>query len=187
MNSQNKVFSERLKSLLKKKNMTQTELSEKTGISQGAISQYLMGAYEPKIENIKIISEKLNTNIGYLLGVNDFIESKPGNQVIIKLLDLTKKNKLNWKNGPYGEYGYYVTIGEYSIRLNRIFDPIFTKGLISIEIKKYNQEFETLGTCEVDSVEPLSELFQLVELSNSVNSDILNILSHLDKLDENED
>lgn len=45
MNPQNKAFSDRLKTLLKKKNMTQTDLSEKTGISQGAISQYLLPFY----------------------------------------------------------------------------------------------------------------------------------------------
>lgn len=37
--------------LLKKKNLTQNELAKITGISKGAISCYISGKYQPKLQN----------------------------------------------------------------------------------------------------------------------------------------
>lgn len=186
MNSQNKVFSERLKSLLKKKNMTQTELSEKTGISQGAISQYLMGAYEPKIENLRIIADKLDTNIGYLLGINDFSEINPSLKVLNRLLDLTINNKINWNTR--GEDDYYVTLGNQQISIGKQFRGLQNgEYVISMYLEKNNGDEEELLTCVVNTGDPLEELFDIVTMSNSVNADILDILDKLDELDKEED
>ena len=44
------------------KNMTQSELCEKTGIPKSAMSQYVSGAFTPKQERTYLIAKALNVN-----------------------------------------------------------------------------------------------------------------------------
>ena len=104
MSDKKSIFSERLKNLLNEKKNSQSQFSEMTGISQGAISQYLMGTYEPKTEKLKIIAEKLNVTPYYLLGVNDYKNLNPINDLLTLLISRTKDNTLEWyeeTNDPY--------------------------------------------------------------------------------------
>lgn len=55
-------FASRLKQAMELRNMKQSELVEKTGITKGAISQYLKGKYEPKQNNVYKIAKALNVN-----------------------------------------------------------------------------------------------------------------------------
>ena len=48
--------------------MKQIELVEKTGITKGAISQYLKGEYEPKQNNVYKIAKALRVNPVWLMG-----------------------------------------------------------------------------------------------------------------------
>lgn len=61
-------FPERLKEALKRRGMSQKELSERTGISRAAISQYISGIILPRHDRLKIISEKLCVSESWLLG-----------------------------------------------------------------------------------------------------------------------
>lgn len=67
-------FAIRLKKALEFRKMTQAELAEKTGITKGAISQYLKGEYEPKLLNISLIADALYINKAWLEGKSDTIE-----------------------------------------------------------------------------------------------------------------
>ena len=58
----------RLAFALAKRNIKQSELCKRTGIPKSAMSLYLSGAYEPKAERIRIISNALNINETWLLG-----------------------------------------------------------------------------------------------------------------------
>ena len=64
-------FNERLKQAMKLKNITQTELCEKTGIPKSAMSQYVSGAFTPKQERTYLIAKALNVNESWLLGFDD--------------------------------------------------------------------------------------------------------------------
>ena len=64
-------FNERLKQAMKLKNMTQSELCEKTGIPKSAMSQYVSGAFTPKQERTYLIAKALNVNESWLLGYDD--------------------------------------------------------------------------------------------------------------------
>ena len=61
-------IAERLKSALEIRNISQSELSRKTGIGKSSISTYLTGEYEPKQKNIYKMALALNVNEAWLMG-----------------------------------------------------------------------------------------------------------------------
>ena len=62
-------FGNRLRLALKVKRMTQQELSERTGITKGAISEYCNGKYLPKFENLSKICIALDIKMESLMGI----------------------------------------------------------------------------------------------------------------------
>lgn len=64
-------FSKRMRIALSKKNMSQSELCEKTGIKKSAMSQYYNGYIEPKQDKLYLIANALNVNEAWLLGYDD--------------------------------------------------------------------------------------------------------------------
>ncbi|AZK44800.1 helix-turn-helix domain-containing protein [Paenibacillus lentus] len=62
-------FAERLKSIMEEKNMSQTELSDLTGIGKSSISQYLSGKNEPNQKRIEKFADALNCSTAYLNGI----------------------------------------------------------------------------------------------------------------------
>lgn len=60
--------SERLAEAMKLRNMSASQLSEKTGISKSSISRYLSGDYDPGKENFFKIASVLNINPNWLAG-----------------------------------------------------------------------------------------------------------------------
>lgn len=64
----------RLKKALSIRNMTQSELSQKTKIPKSALSEYLKGLYDPKQDRLLILSEALNVDPVWLMGFDVPIE-----------------------------------------------------------------------------------------------------------------
>lgn len=62
------TFGERLKEALDKRNLSAAELSRRTGISEGMISQYKSGAYVAKQKKLELFSKALNVSIPWLMG-----------------------------------------------------------------------------------------------------------------------
>ena len=58
----------RIKEALKYRDMTQSELSSKTGISDSKISSYVSGRYEPRSDGIELIAKALRVNPAWLSG-----------------------------------------------------------------------------------------------------------------------
>ena len=69
-------FPKRFKKVIEQQNITQTELSKKTGITQSSISDWLNGKYSPKQDKIDILSRALNVSPAYLMGWNEEAEDK---------------------------------------------------------------------------------------------------------------
>lgn len=65
------MFSDILKSLRKRKGLSQTELAQKLGVSKSAVSMYEVGERMPDYEMLKTISAIFNVDINYLYGVPD--------------------------------------------------------------------------------------------------------------------
>lgn len=64
-------FINRLKSIMKERKITQTELAKRTGIRQSSISDWLNDRYEPKQDKVYIIAKALNVSPAWLLGYDD--------------------------------------------------------------------------------------------------------------------
>lgn len=60
--------SDRLKEIMKIRNLRQSDLVEKTGIGKSSISTYLSGEYQPKQDKIIKLSNVLNVNPSWLMG-----------------------------------------------------------------------------------------------------------------------
>lgn len=60
--------SQRLKYIIDEKNIKQAELSRATGISRGAISNYVLGRYAPKSEIMQKLADALNCSVYWLRG-----------------------------------------------------------------------------------------------------------------------
>ena len=61
-------FGVRLKAALKRKNMSQTKLSEISGINTSTISEYISGRYEPNRSRITEFANILDVNEVWLMG-----------------------------------------------------------------------------------------------------------------------
>lgn len=62
------TVSERLQKIMADKNVKQADLARKTGISRGAISNYVLGRYEPKSDIIGKLANALNCSATWLWG-----------------------------------------------------------------------------------------------------------------------
>ena len=61
-------FKNRFRTILDKKNISQSELSRITAISQSTISDWYRGSSEPKQDKLDLIAKALNINPVWLLG-----------------------------------------------------------------------------------------------------------------------
>lgn len=61
-------FRERLKQIMSEKNMSQSELSRRTGIGRNSISDYLSGKYEAKQDKVYELAKALNVSEAWLMG-----------------------------------------------------------------------------------------------------------------------
>ena len=64
-------FKDRLEEALSLRGMKPSELAKKTGIGEGAISQYRKGAYKASQRNLEKISKALDFSIPWLMGISD--------------------------------------------------------------------------------------------------------------------
>lgn len=65
-----KTTSERIKEGMEIRDLKQSDLVERTGISKGALSSYISGRYIPKQNNIYLIAKALNVNEAWLMGAD---------------------------------------------------------------------------------------------------------------------
>ena len=64
-------FSERLKELRKEHNLSQMDLSLKTGLSQSAIAKWELNKTEPTASALITLAKFFNESVDYLLGLID--------------------------------------------------------------------------------------------------------------------
>lgn len=73
---------ERLRTLMREKDITQAELSRLTGIRASSISDWLKGKYTPKQDKIALLADALHVTPAWLLGYGKEEDKKP------KVIDL---------------------------------------------------------------------------------------------------
>ncbi|MGJ3767963.1 helix-turn-helix domain-containing protein [Limosilactobacillus mucosae] len=64
-------FQSRLRQALSESNMTQSELSRRSGIGRNSISDYVKGKYKASQNNLGAMARALNVDEGWLMGVTD--------------------------------------------------------------------------------------------------------------------
>lgn len=83
-------FKDRLREALELRQMTAAELSRKSGVDKGSISNYLKGKFIPKQSSIFEMARALDVSPSYLLGFAVTIEGKA-----VADLDVTKLSEIN--------------------------------------------------------------------------------------------
>lgn len=83
-------FKERLREALELRQMTAAELSRRSGVDKGSISNYLKGKFIPKQSKVYDMARALDVSPSWLLGFAVTIEGKA-----VADLDVEKLSKLN--------------------------------------------------------------------------------------------
>ncbi|MCD8207936.1 MAG: helix-turn-helix domain-containing protein [Bacteroidales bacterium] len=73
----NEISSSRLKSAMENNKIRAQELSDKSGVSKGSISQYVHGTYVPSPSSSEKLGLVLNVNPQWLMGDNVSMEREP--------------------------------------------------------------------------------------------------------------
>ena len=68
----NIIVAERIGELMKERNLNQVKLSKEIGISQVAISTWLLKKKEPSIRSLWLLADYFDVDIDYLVGRKDY-------------------------------------------------------------------------------------------------------------------
>ena len=108
------TFAENLRKAMTDKEMTQAELSKRTGISKSFISQYLSGKFRPRDDKLTLLAQALGTTKGTLLGYeNPNVTKVAGtdNLIIVPVFSADEPDS-QWGEAYItaepGEYVFYV-------------------------------------------------------------------------------
>lgn len=92
------TFADRLNKALQLRNMTASELSKRSGVNEGAISQYRAGAYKASQSNLDKLSKILNVQIPWLMGcdvpMQPYIETGFNYENVSNILPIPKMKKV---------------------------------------------------------------------------------------------
>lgn len=172
-----KTTAERIKEGLALRNMKQSELVEKTGISKSSISTYIKGSYEPKQRNVYKIAKALGVNEAWLMGYDVTYERKSNWDLSAELdqLQTDVDIKLARILEIIENAGYtYDTNEEFNELV--IDGPSFSKNfdisdLIS-SFEKLNKEKLMADALLFDQTENFSDdIQQIIDLFNKLNKE----------------
>ena len=66
------IVAERIKELMQEQGLNQTKLSQNVGVSQNAISAWLLKKKEPSIRSLWLLADFFDVDIDYLVGRKDY-------------------------------------------------------------------------------------------------------------------
>ena len=88
------TFGEKLKTVRLSLNLSQSELSEKTGISERSLYTYEQTGILPRCNNLRKLAEALNVSVSYLL---DEEETDPNKDIDHDIFIANSKNQYGYK------------------------------------------------------------------------------------------
>ena len=88
------TFGEKLKSVRLSMNLSQSELSEKTGISERSLYTYEQTGILPRSNNLRKLADALNVSVSYLL---DEEETDPNKNIDHDIFIANSKNQYGYK------------------------------------------------------------------------------------------
>ncbi len=150
------IFSTRLKIALKNKNMRQSELCTLTGIPKSAMSQYVSGAFFPKQERLRLISEALNIPEVWLLGYDINLFEEHNNSNLYSISQHIKNIETIYPKNITNTYTKVPILGHVAAGI-----PISVQeDIIGYEeVPTYMSQHDTLFALQIkgDSMEPKFE------------------------------
>lgn len=72
-----KTTKDRLHEVMDRYNLRAIDIAERSGLTRGAISQYLSGKVTPKQDKIYLLAKALNVSPSYLMGIDDVPAAPP--------------------------------------------------------------------------------------------------------------
>ena len=159
------TFGERLSDLIKSKGITQSQLAEKTGIKQSAISEYINGKKDgseeraPDCATIIALSKFFSVSTDYLLGQSKIRTQDSNTKAVCEFTGLSEKSTytlhcLREQDGSNRQYKDYVNHSELACALvdefidfafnsdganNHTFSPFIEYLLFREQIKTHNE------------------------------------------------
>jgi len=163
-----KLQTQRLKEELEKQQISQIELSNKSGVSTGAISKYASGKALINVEYLPKIARVLKVPTDYLLGISNV--KKNNND------EINKRFKLN-ENAIDN-----LDICFNKESLNIMFDnDIDSINFLLEKIEEYKSAYNRYDKCKVENQKQKAILF---EKNNMTMSKLLMQQAFLDLIDE---
>lgn len=95
------TFAERLKNAMEQANVSQSDLSRRTGASKAAISQYLSGKNTPNIERIAALADATGVTFDYLIGY----DTAPATQAPLKKISVKEAARCMGKSDQFVRIG----------------------------------------------------------------------------------
>lgn len=133
-NEYNSIFSQRLRELIDKNNLTLPELAIQINTTRQSIGQWKNGDTVPNIIILKSIAEYFNVSADYLLGISKYKTSETANVGYITGLSAVSISKLNHiaTSCQSNKYDFYKMI-EYLLSWDRLkeFSTMYVKYLKS--------------------------------------------------------
>lgn len=145
-----KTISERIKEALEIRDMKQTDLVKLTGITKGALSSYISGAYEPKQRNIYKIAQALNVNEAWLMGYDVSMDKEKINNTIHS----QTTSMINYNLEKYIQNLGFNIIGDEA------------EGYLILDTKEAEYE---INLSDLESFEDTTESFIKFKLSEIMN------------------
>lgn len=68
----NIIIADRIKELMQEQGLNQTKLSQKIGVGQNSISDWLAKKKEPSIRSLWLLADFFDVDIDYLVGRKDY-------------------------------------------------------------------------------------------------------------------
>ena len=108
-------FAENLRAAMAERNLTQAELSKRTGISKSFISQYLSGKFKPREDKLSARAQALGTTKGALLGYESVRPDGTAEAIhdLLKVPVFSADDPQNqwgeeYANADHGNYRFYI-------------------------------------------------------------------------------
>lgn len=83
-------FTNRMKSILLEKKLSQKELSKMSGIAEASLCRYLKGDSKPRLDIIANIAKALNVSEAYLIGESNEVQEE---NYKLKIRDIVARNR----------------------------------------------------------------------------------------------
>ncbi|HEI7185363.1 TPA: helix-turn-helix domain-containing protein [Staphylococcus aureus] len=178
-------FKDRLKQIMSEREISQSELSRRTGIGRNSISDYLNGKYEAKQDKVFELAKALNVNEAWLMGFdiskNRKIENNDITSIYSKLTPPRQSNVLKYATNQLEEqnndsdnlvdFNSYIQekseVDIYGCASAGIGERLYNEPISKEFVRGYVPAHDIALKVNGDSMEPLFKNGQIIFIEKS--------------------